>query len=363
MPLPGSSASAQPAVAWQDIRTWGVEGRAWPDKPRERWFDRLPSSIKPAVAEGLWNLGRDSSGMLARFTADSPSLFLHYRLVREQLALPHMPATGASGIDLYARDTDGRWRWAQAVLPTTIEIQLKWIDHLPAGRREYALYLPLYNGIESLAIGVPDGAALVGQPPRTAKPIVFYGTSITQGACASRPGLAHTSILGRRLDRPIVNLGFSGHGRLDLPLARLLGETEAAVYVIDCLPNLQPAEVAARAVPFVRALREHQPDVPVILVEDRSMAHSWIQPPQARLHEHNRAALQAAYQTLRADGAGPLYCVSGDNLLGEDGEGTTDGSHPNDLGFRRQADALEPVLRQALARSSPPADLPLSRQE
>ena len=135
------------------------------------------------------------------------------------------------------------------------KVETTLISDLAPGEREYAAYLPLYNGIESLEIGVPAGAKFAGLAPRAEKPIVFYGTSITHGACASRPGMVHTAILGRRFDRPVINLGFSGNGRMDPAVGELLTEIDAAVYVIDCLPNMQPADVTAKCIPLVKQLR------------------------------------------------------------------------------------------------------------
>jgi hypothetical protein len=215
--------------------------------------------------------------------------------------------------------------------------------------REYAAYLPLYNGVESLKIGVPASASFQGLPPRTGKPIVFYGTSITHGACASRPGMVHTAILGRRFDTPVLNLGFSGNGKMDPAVGSLLTEVDAAVYVIDCLPNMGAAEVAAKCVPLVKQLRDARPTTPIVLVEDRRNTNSWILPERDRHHDANHAALKAAHERLVKEGLKELYYIEGDRLYGDDTEGATDASHASDLGFMRQADIFEPVLRAALA--------------
>jgi hypothetical protein len=208
--------------------------------------------------------------------------------------------------------------------------------------------LPLYNGVDSLEIGVPVGAHFEGLKPRDAKPIVFYGTSITHGACASRPGMVHTAILGRHLDRPVINLGFSGNGRMDAAVGELLTKMDAAVYVIDCLPNMGPDEVRQKCPALVRQLRAARPETPIVLVEDRRYTNDWILPERQKHNDDNHVALRESFETLQKDGVKKLYYIPGDHLLGDDDEGSTDGSHPSDLGFMRQTAIFEPVLRQAL---------------
>lgn len=346
-PAPAATPKPEPALDWHDVTTWGVEGRALPQAQRARWFDRLPADAQGKVTDKVWDLSRDSAGMMVRFKTDAKTIWAKYTLHSERIAQPHMPATGVSGLDLYARDQSGHWRWVNVTKPAAKEVRAEIISSLPGGMREYAAYLPLYNGIESLEIGVSAGAKFDGQTPRE-KPIVFYGTSITHGACASRPGMVHTAILGRRFDLPTVNLGFSGNGRMDAAVGEYLVQIDAAAYVIDCLPNMGPADVRAKCAPLVHQIREARPYVPIILVEDRRNTNSWIQPARDKFHSDNHQALAEVYASLQKEGVQWLYYIAGDALLGDDAEGSTDGSHPNDLGFMRQAAIFEPVLRTAL---------------
>ncbi len=346
---PAASQPSADGLTWHDVTTWGAEGRILPDQPRLRWFDRLPSSAQASVTTNVWNLSRDSAGMMVRFMTDAPAIHVHYRLTKSNLAMPHMPATGVSGVDLYARDSDGKWRWVQVTRPTTQEVKTEMIKGLAPGYREYAAYLPLYNGVEFLSLGVAEGSRFEGLTPRQ-KPIVFYGTSITHGACASRPGMVHTGILGRRLDVPVVNLGFSGNGRMDQAVGEYLAQIDASVYVIDCLPNMGPADVTAKCIPLVKQLRAARPDTPIVLVEDRRFTNDWITPAKHQFHSENHAALKAAFEELQQSGVKQLVYVPGDLLYGDDSEGATDASHASDLGFMRQALIFEPVLRQALGR-------------
>lgn len=346
---PKAPAGGIPAdTAWHDVTKWGVEGRGWGDQERKRWFDRLPAKAEGKVTPAVWSLSRDSAGMMVRFKTDAKAIYTRYTLAKTNLAMPHMPATGVSGLDLYARDTQGKWKWVQVTRPGAKTVTATIISDLAPGEREYAAYLPLYNGIESLEIGVPAGAKFEGLAPRTEKPIIFYGTSITHGACASRPGMVHTAILGRRFDRPVINVGFSGNGRMDAAVGDLLTEIDAAVYVIDCLPNMQPADVTAKCVPLVKQLRAARPNTPIVLVEDRRFTNDWITPNKKKFHDDNHAALRAAFEQLKKEGVTKLSYIPGDALYGTDSEGATDASHASDLGFMRQADIFEPVIRAAL---------------
>ncbi|MCP3917120.1 MAG: sulfatase-like hydrolase/transferase [bacterium] len=349
-----SAAPQEPAAAqvvWKNARELTIEGQGWSEM-RAAW-DRLPRRAEPLVREQVWKLSRNSAGIAVRFSTDATSIAARWSLSSPELGMPHMPATGVSGLDLYVRHA-GAWRWLATPRPTQQSNEATLVSGLDPGEREYLLYLPLYNGVTRLEVGVPDGTVLrpgAERPADAARPIVFYGTSITQGACASRPGLAHVAQLGRRLDRPTINLGFSGNGEMELELARLVGEIDAEVYVIDCLPNMNADQVRERTVPFVRALRAARPGVPILLVEDRSFQNAYLREGLRAAHLARRAALREAFVALQEEGDSELAYLAGDGLLGSDSEGTVEGSHPNDLGFTRQADAFEPVLAKLVGRA------------
>jgi hypothetical protein len=333
---------------WYDAQKLTIEGKGWTDT--DRFYDRLPARAKGAVPDAVWSLSRHSAGICVRFTTDAEKISARWKVANDNLGMPHMPATGVSGLDLYVND-NGVWRWIGNGRPSGQSTQAVLASGIPTGTHEYMVYLPLYNGTESLEIGVAPTAALSKAPARPAgkeKPVIFYGTSITQGGCASRPGMAHTAILGRRLDRPVINLGFSGNGKLDAELGKLLAEVDAAVYVLDCVPNMSPEMVTERTEPFVTALRTARPDTPIVLVENIAYQAGAFLPGAKASYVDKNAALRAAYERLTEKGIQGLSYVPGETLLGSDGEATVDGTHPTDLGFQRIADALEPVLRKAL---------------
>lgn len=359
MPLRTVAADVMPkiedGIAWFNVQDWGVEGKGWSETAR--YYDRLPAKAEKSVRQPVWELSRHSAGMLARFTSDATAIRIRYTLLSPQLDMPHMPATGVSGLDLYARDARGRDRWLAVVAPsaqTVDAVAAGEIDPPPDGKpRLFTVYLPLYNGVESLEIGVDAKSAFEPVAPRGDKPIVFYGTSIMHGACASRPGMSISGIVGRRLNRPTINLGFSGNGRMEPEIGDLLSELDPCVYCIDCLPNMQGSDVAQHAVPLVKQLHRARPETPIVLVEDRAFTNSPFVKSRRDRHEANRAALRKAFEQLTAEGVKGLSYLPGDELLGDDGEAATDGSHPSDLGMLRYADAYERALSAVLTGSGP----------
>lgn len=347
-PAMAAQKAAEKPLQWHNAEEWGVEGRCWPDQERKRYYDRLPASAEGKVTNAVWGLSRHSAGMTVHFKSNATDIHVRYALMVDKLGMPHMPATGVSGVDLYARDADGKWRWVNVSKPDKQSMVYPMSERMTASPREWMLYLPLFNGIEKLEIGVNEGATFEGVAPKQKGLVVFYGTSITHGACASRPGMCHPAILGRRLDMPVANLGFSGNGKMDAAVGDYLCQLDASVFIIDCAPNMDAKLITERCIPLVKQLRTTRPQTPIILVEDRRNTNSWIHADRNNHHTANHAALKEAFEKLKAEGVGKLHYIEGDHLLGEDADGSTDGSHPSDLGFVRQADVMEPVIRQAL---------------
>lgn len=346
-PLEESLAKADEngSTLWYDVKLLPIEGQGFSDTKAP--FDRLPAKAEGVVREAVWNLSRDSAGIAVRFVTDATTIHVRWTLTNDRLAMPHMPASGVSGVDLYVRDNDLGWRWLACGAPQEQTNSMQLVSGIPPGRRRYLLYLPLYNGVSSVEIGVPRGTTLSPGPPRPdrhRKPIVFYGTSITHGASASRPGMVHTAILGRRFERPVINLGFSGNGQMEPEVAELMSEIDAAVYVIDCLPNMTAEDVLERTKPCVETLRKVRPETPILLVEDRSYGDAFLVTAKRDRNRTSREALRKIFDELKSAGDENLYYLEGKRLLGDDNEGTVDSSHPTDLGFMRQADAFSEVL-------------------
>ena len=334
-PLDPARAARQPDsdLLWFDARDLPIEGKGWADT--ENPYERLPARAKDRVPEAVWKLSKNTAGLCVRFVTDSKRIGAIWD---GGGAMNHMAATGNSGLDLYAQ-IKGQWDFRGVGRPTPTRSTAVLARDLPGEPTEYLLYLPLYNKVTELRIGVEPGAMIAPPPPRATRPIVFYGTSITQGGCASRAGMCHPAILGRWLDRPVINLGFSGAGKMEPALADLLAELDPAVFVLECLPNMTPEMVRERVEPFVHSLRRARPETPIVLVEN---------PIRPRENEVN-PLLRQAFDKLQSQGVENLHYLPGDALLAGRENGTVDGVHPTDLGFLRMAETMEPVLRDLLS--------------
>lgn len=336
-------------MKWVDAKTLTVEGRGWSNT--KSYYDRLPAKAESIVNESVWWLSGDSTGMVIRFVTDSPEIHAKWKLNKPTLALPHMAATGVSGLDLYVKDK-GEWHWLAVGKPEAQENEAELISGLPAGKKEYSLYLPLYNGLTDLEIGLSDNATVEMAPARKGgmKPIVFYGTSITQGACASRPGMEYPALIGRKLDVPIINLGFSGSGRGEHEVSDLLAELDPCAYVIDALPNMEADTVYERIGYLLKVLKEKHPNTPVILVEHAIFTSYYNFSKGRKASDSWDVALEKVYKENAPKWNGHLYYVKCDDLMGSDGEATVDGVHCTDVGFMRMEKVLTPVVKKALAK-------------
>ena len=344
-------ATAQTApFRWVDPLEAGpvVHGVGWDEL--KGGYVRLPERAHGVVREAVWNLGRNAAGLSLVFESDAPEIIVLYG-VKEGLNMFHMPSTGRSGVDLYATDPDGRTRWVAPDFPAkigndTTRYVYSGISYYPEGTRayEYHLYLPPYNAVSWLKIGVPGDAQLRFIPETRRHPVVIYGTSITQGACASRPGNAWTNIVERDLRLPVVNLGFSGNGKLEPEVLTLLSEIDASIYILDTAPNLTRAtDIESRLLEAVRILRGRS-DCPILIVEHSGNVGEDASEDKAVFRQAN-AQVRRAYETLQRQGVPEIYYLSHDEL-GLPMDGMIEGVHPNDFGMRYLAAAFEKKIME-----------------
>jgi len=325
-------------VSYYDKDHFLLEGILIPDSLKENYYDRLPYSLKDQVREPVWKLSRASAGLSISFITNSTSIQVKWTVLHD-LQMNHMAETGIKGLDLYVLQ-DNSWRYLNTARPSGQSSEFLLISNMSHEFRKYRLYLPLYDGVVDLQVGIDPDSEIRKPEPVKAKPIVFYGTSITQGGCASRPGMVHTNILSRKLSRYCINFGFSGNGKMEQPIVELIAEIDPAFYVIECLPNMKPVEISERTIPLVHTIRIHHPSTPVLLVENFEYDAAILDHKlHANVQEKNQV-LKREYKKIQGMKIPNVYYIDSMGAAGLDHEGTVDGIHFTDLGFIRYADFL-----------------------
>ncbi|MEI6050169.1 MAG: SGNH/GDSL hydrolase family protein [Bacteroidota bacterium] len=314
----------------------------------EKNYARFPREYENKIRKDVWDLGQNSAGISIRFCTNASQIVVRWTVMEDNI-MDHMAFTGIKGIDLYAF-VNGSWKYVNTGRVKGKNNDFTLVKSDVGIYREYLLNLPLYDGVESLSIGV-NSSADITQPKENylivKKPVVYYGSSIAQGGCASRPGMAFTNILSRAIDRSFINMGFSGSGTFDLPVGEAMCETDASLYAIDCNPNTQTELIYDRAIELVKLLKKKRPEVPVLLVEAFYYENGFVKQEESG-NEKKNIELQRAFKTLKESGIKELYYKKGDGLIGYDHEGTVDGVHPNDLGMMRIAESLKPAIQKII---------------
>ena len=332
-----------PSIEGDGIRYCGrdfflLEGTQIPDDQKEGFYDRLPITYKDKVRQEVWNLSKSSAGLSLRFFSNTSIVKVRWTLLKDA-KMNHMAETGIKGVDLYCRE--GKlWQYVNTGRSEGIENKALLVSQMNREWREYKLYLPLYDGLVNIEIGIDSLSEIRKGTVRQDKPIVYYGTSIAQGGCASRPGMAHTNILSRVLEIDCINLGFSGNGRMEIPVGEFMSEINALFYVIDCVPNMNDEMIRDRAAPLVEYLREKRPETPIVLIASLLPEKSFLDVPLKEEVMRKNKAQKEVYQALKKKGIRHLYYIDnpGEKIMGHDG--TVDGVHLTDLGFMKFSEYL-----------------------
>ena len=334
-------------VKWIDGRTLPIEGRAFDDT--EHYYDRLPATVTTNVNAGVRMMKHHTAGMQFRFVTNSKKLAFRWIPWGTTLAKDNVVQIAMSGIDIYRQDASGVWRYVKTGRIQSSDGATCRIDWTPG--EACLVNLPLYNGVKRFALGIDKDAFVRALPPRKSgvtKPVVFYGTSITHGASASRPGLCFVNMVGRDLDVPVVNLGFSGSGVMEFEMSEHLARIDASCYVLDCLWNMGLKEdpkrpgrsVEGNYEKFVRNLRAKRPGVPIVMAEQCDV--------YCRGPNEKDKYMKGLYEKLVAEGWTNLVYLPKDAMYTGDLEGAIDGVHPNDWGMMSMAKAFGQAVREAL---------------
>ncbi len=325
---------------------------------KEPYYRRMPQELADRVSPGVADLNHHTAGGHVRFRSNSSYVSLH--AVQSSICLmPHMTVCGIGGFDLYAKaddeDEDQQEHYVGTFIPPFNHTTgYNAIVRLPDSRmRTFTLHMPLYGGVNKLCLGFDRDSVIEAPPARAYKPVAYYGSSITQGGCASRPGTSYEAILSRTLDCGQINLGFSGNGKGEPEVAEYIAGMDLSAFVMDYDHNAPTTEhLLATHEPFFRIIRKAQPDLPVIFVS---------RPPQpigpnaceiGPYQEERRQAILKTYHKALEEGDQNVYFVNGgeffDAFAGDCA--TVDGNHPNDYGFVLMALGILPVLEKALRK-------------
>lgn len=339
-------------LKWHDAgsRRLPVRGLAWFDPHDPRWC-RLPPRAERKVRPAVWSLSQHLAGARICFKTDSSRIVLRVKRGAEGV-MPHMPATGSHGMALYEGRGATMRPWCGVVPdPAQPEYERELFRDIPKQMREFTLYLPLYSSLKRLSIGLLPGAVIKPPTPLSlAKPVVFYGTSITQGGCASLPGSDHVATIGRRLNLDVINLGFSGNGQGEPEVAEFISEIDAALFVLCYSENADQAKLLRTLQPFIRIIRRRHPHTPILLVGALSFWQQAYSAGSVMDHERKNDIMRETCLRLRRAGDSRIQFVHGAAIMPPGSDAAfVDGVHPTDHGFQIMAERLVPVIRESLA--------------
>lgn len=334
-------------VIYYDASAFKLVGKL----PQTHEYSRLPAEAKNAVRKPVWNLSQHTAGISVRFTSNTTSIKIKWTL-KSNPTYSNMTPIASKGFDLYSYKDD-KWQFVGVARPqNSIENEATIIEGMEQTGREYLLHFPLYDGVTSVEIGIDQGAYIESPAKQiidTINPVVFYGTSITQGASASRPGLTYPARIQKAFNREVINLGFSGNGRFENEVAERFMVSDPSVIILDCTPNSTPEMIRENLPDLIEFVRSVNDTVPIILVESIMRDDAFFKKDvksefgtMSFINEQNQALKDIYVSSLgRYE---QLYYVSGENLIGSDNEATIDGIHFNDVGHLRAYEKFKSLI-------------------
>ncbi|WP_173003206.1 SGNH/GDSL hydrolase family protein [Chitinophaga sp. SYP-B3965] len=345
-----SATYAQDSARYTDATSFMLIGKGLPtNKP----YVRLDTVQTEKFPQAVKYLSTNSAGVAVLFETNS-------KFIKVKWSVSHTPYHSNmtpivhSGLDLYGKK-DGKWVWAGVGRPVNkLDAESVIVNNMDSSLKQFMLYAPTYNALTALEIGVaPEATIRIPSKPGidTTTRIVMYGSSIMQGASASRPGMAYPAIIARHTGWDVVNLGFSGAGKMEFAVAEVLATMKASIFVLDCMPNPTLDEIKERGYPFIKHLLTKRPEVPVLLVESAIYESGNFDQRIADVVRKKNALLTEIYTKLKQEGFKQLHYLSAKGLIGEDHEGATDGVHLNDIGFQRQAKKVQSAVQSLVKKS------------
>lgn len=337
------------SVKFYDSHLFFVNGKYHNDKG----LGRLPEKFKEKVRKEIWSISRQTSGMNIHFSTNSTLIFVKWKLGMN-VVKPNMSRIGSGGVDLYCKK-NGTWQFVNAIGPNPDgETCKSIISDMDTGFKEFMINFPLFDEVLDFEIGIHKTAEIKKYLPTKKKAIVFYGTSITQGSSASRPGMAYPSIVSRALNTPVYNLGFDGNGKFEIEFSDILSETNSKLFVIDCVTNSHPELIRTKALPLILKLHQKNPTVPILLIETITRENTYLDRKDSifddgyRYIKAQNKMLSLVFDQAKQMGIQNIFYIKGEGLIGYDHEGTIDGTHLNDIGSMRYAKEVQEIITKIL---------------
>ena len=339
-------------IDWYNVKDEkiSVHGAFFDEK--EGLYLRIPDEVAKSVNAEIDMLNRMTAGARARLVTNSPFIAIKATLPAF-MPMPHMSITGSHGFSVYANGSfSARYSPCFNNFPSKFDNpygeKVIFAEKKPIygakGKCVIDIYFPLYGGVFDIFVGVMPGAVIEKAPSyKITKPLVFYGSSVTQGACVSRPGNDYVSILARRLDADFINLGFSGNGNAEAEMIDYINGIDASLFAFDY--NYYPSKAKSDLPPhysIYERIRKAHPDTPILIYDKPGV--------DFEPSDYRRDTIRETYERAIAEGDRKIAYVSGEALLGNGDRDAcmVDCSHPNDLGAMRMADNLYPIIKSLL---------------
>ncbi len=312
-------------------------------------FHRIGTARYADIPESVKNLLTNSTGLFVSFKSNSNYIKAKWCVTTKNVFL-NMTSIANKGLDLYIKNKEGRWQFAGSGSAGKVCNESVLVEHMDNSEKEFLLYLPLYDEVKSLEVGVSEGAEFQELANPFKKQILVYGSSIVQGASASRPGMAYPAQLSRNTGLNFINLGLSGNARIEPAVANMIAPMKADLFVLDFVPNSTADIVEERTEYFIKKIRSEHPETPIIIMQSLIRENGyWNQEIGERVRKQNEQIV-IEFKKLQDQGVKNLYFIEGKDLLGVDHEGTVDGVHPNDLGFSRMLEKIQPFVLEVLKK-------------
>ncbi|TZF85058.1 hydrolase [Pedobacter sp. BS3] len=316
--------------------------------PTQNPFHRVDTVDHPDLPARMKQLFTHGTGMYIAFKTNSTAISAKW-CVTAARPLPYLTPIANKGFDIYVKK-QGKWQFAGVAAPTGICSTKTLVENMEEGEKEFIMYLPVYDEIRSLEIGVKPGAIIEPIPEPFKKRVLIYGSSIVQGAGTSRPGMAYPAQLSRQTGLNFINFGLSGMAKMEKEVADIVASVDADAYILDCVPNSAPSEIKERTKYLLQTIREKHPKAPIIVMQSVIRESSYVNQRVAKYVRDQNTMIDRETMSLTNKGMKDVYFITSEKFIGDDHEGSIDGTHPNDLGYYRMATFLNGELTKILKK-------------